>query len=112
MVALAAGVIALVPFPFSDLSRSKLRPTYVLAHAGRDEWILCQVTSQRFGDDRSVRVLRDDLESGRLLLDSFVRPGKLFTAAAGLVSGVVGRVTPDRRAEIVDAVVRIVRGER
>ncbi|MGA8830313.1 MAG: hypothetical protein WB554_01780 [Desulfomonilaceae bacterium] len=45
MVTLTAGTIALVPFPFSDLSQAKLRPAIVLANVGRHDWILCQVTS-------------------------------------------------------------------
>lgn len=35
----------LVRLPFSDLSRSKLRPSVVLADAGRGDYVLCQVTS-------------------------------------------------------------------
>ena len=45
MVTPAAGSVVLVPFPFSDLSQTKLRPTVVLADAGRGDWILCQITS-------------------------------------------------------------------
>ena len=33
MVTLTAGSVVLVPFPFSDLSHSKLRPAVVLAYA-------------------------------------------------------------------------------
>ncbi len=44
MVALGRGSVALVPFPFSDLSQAKLRPAIVLASVGRGDWILCQVT--------------------------------------------------------------------
>jgi len=40
MVALAKGSVVPVPFPFSDLSQSKLRPAVVLADAGRGEWTL------------------------------------------------------------------------
>ncbi|TMA37231.1 MAG: MazF family transcriptional regulator, partial [Deltaproteobacteria bacterium] len=40
-----AGSVVLVPFPFSDLSKSKLRPTVVLAEGGRGDRILCQITS-------------------------------------------------------------------
>jgi len=38
------GDIIVVPFPFSDLSKSKLRPSVVLAPSGKGDWILCQVT--------------------------------------------------------------------
>jgi mRNA interferase MazF len=54
MVALAAGKVVLVPFPFSDLSKSKLRPAVVLASVGRGDWILCQVTSSPYGDPRAI----------------------------------------------------------
>jgi mRNA interferase MazF len=43
MVTPAAGKVILVPFPFSDLSQSKLRPAVVLAGVGRGDWILCQI---------------------------------------------------------------------
>jgi hypothetical protein len=39
----AAGTVVLIPFPFSDLSRSKLRPAVVLAAADRDDLILEEV---------------------------------------------------------------------
>jgi hypothetical protein len=37
MVSPAVGKVILVPFPFSDLSQSKLRPAVVLADAGRGD---------------------------------------------------------------------------
>jgi len=40
VVAPSAGSVVLVPFPFSDLSQSKLRPAVVLADAGQGDWIL------------------------------------------------------------------------
>jgi hypothetical protein len=35
MVTPTIGSIVLIPFPFSDLSQSKLRPTVILANAGK-----------------------------------------------------------------------------
>jgi hypothetical protein len=46
MVTPTVGTVVLVSFPFSDLSHSKLRPAVVTAHVGRDDWILCQITSK------------------------------------------------------------------
>lgn len=37
------GSIILLPFPFMDLSKSKIRPAVILANAGRGDWILCQI---------------------------------------------------------------------
>jgi len=83
MVAPAAGSVVLVPFPFSDLSQSKRRPSVVLADAGRGDWILCQVTSKSYADARAVMLTDEDFERGSLRLTSFARLAKLFTAHDG-----------------------------
>lgn len=64
MVTPAAGSVILVRFPFSDLSQSKLRPAVVLVQAGRDDWILCQITSKPYGDARAVQITDADFASG------------------------------------------------
>jgi mRNA interferase MazF len=75
----AAGAVVLVRFPFSDLSRTKLRPAIVLADAGRGDSVLCQVTSKAYGDERAVMVATTDLAGGSLRVTSFAQPGKRFT---------------------------------
>gem|GEM_PF-293248 len=86
----AVGQVVLVPFPFSDLSRTKMRPAVVLAEVGRDDWILCQVTSNPYGDERAVTLAEKDFQSGSLRVSSYARPGKLFTANSSLVAETVG----------------------
>ena len=56
MVVPAAGAVVLVHFPFLDLSQTKLRPAVVLAGVGRGDWILCQVTSKPYGDERAIKL--------------------------------------------------------
>jgi mRNA interferase MazF len=67
----SAGKVVLVPFPFSDLSQSKIRPTLCLADAGRGDWILCQITSSPYGDPGAVPLDAADFESGGLMVASF-----------------------------------------
>ena len=64
MAALAAGSVILIPFPFSDLSQSKIRPALVLADVGRGDWVLCQITSKPYADPRAVRLDAADFASG------------------------------------------------
>ena len=106
MAAPAAGSVILVPFPFSDISHSKIRPALVLADAGRGDWILCQITSKPYADARAIRLDGPDFASGGLELTSFVRPGKLFTANETLMLENVGQL----RAEKVEAILRAVAG--
>jgi mRNA interferase MazF len=92
MVAPTRGSVALVPFPFSDLSQAKLRPAVVLADAGKGDWILCQVTSRPYGDDRAIPIDEPDFQSGGLRMTSYARPGKLFTAHATLLQAEAGQL--------------------
>ena len=107
MVTPAAGEVVLVPFPFSDLSQSKVRPALCLADAGRSDWVLCQITSSPYGDAAALRLDAADFASGGLLVASFARPGKLFTAHAGLMVRTVGVLTPAAFARALSAVVAI-----
>ena len=110
MVAPSAGEIVLVPFPFSDLSQAKLRPAAVLADADRGDWILCQVTSNPYGDERAIHLTAASFVSGALRADSYARPGKLFTASRDLMVAQVARLKPEAHEQLVGAVVRILRG--
>jgi mRNA interferase MazF len=103
----SAGEVVLVPFPFSDLSHSKVRPAVCLADAGRKDWILCQITSSPYGDPAAIPLDVADFESGGLLVASFARPGKLFTAHAGLMVRSVGILTPAAFARVLSAVVAV-----
>ncbi len=103
----AAGEVVLVPFPFSDLSQSKVRPAVCLADAGRGDWILCQITSRPYGDSAAVPLDAPDFASGGLLVASFARPGKLFTAHAGLMDRSVGVLNPAAFARVLSSVVAV-----
>jgi PemK-like, MazF-like toxin of type II toxin-antitoxin system len=105
----AAGAVVLVPFPFSDLSRSKLRPAVVLADAGRGDWILCQITSKPYADLRAVPLDNSDFQAGSLRVKSYARPGKLFTANQQLIVSQAGQLTAASFARVLDAVVALLR---
>jgi mRNA interferase MazF len=109
VVASSAGAVVLVPFPFSDLSRSKLRPALVLADAGRDDWILCQITSNPYSDTHAIPISNRDFSSGSLDVASYARPGKLFTANQSLMVSSVGNLKKDSLKRVVDAVVSLLR---
>lgn len=109
MVIPAAGEVVLVPFPFSDLSQAKVRPAICLASAGRGDWVLCQITSNPYGDAAAMPLDAADFASGGLLVASFARPGKLFTANAALMVQSVGRLNDVAFQKVLDAVVRLLR---
>lgn len=107
MVTPAAGKVVLVPFPFSDLSRSKLRPAVVLAGAGRDDWMLCQITSNPYSDARAIELLDASFATGSLRVTSYARPGKVFTANSKLMVAEVGSLKTSPFRQIIEAIVSL-----
>lgn len=107
-----AGAVVLVPFPFSDLTQAKLRPAVVLADAGRGDFILCQVTSNPYGDPVAVELTNRDFDTGSLDRVSYARPSKLFTANATLIVREVGILTPAARTCITDRIIELLAGKK
>ncbi|WP_263841920.1 hypothetical protein [Salinibacter sp.] len=109
MDAPSAGSVVLVPFPFSDLSESKLRPAVILAVISRDDFACCQVTSNPYADPNAVGLAEEDFAEGSLKRVSYARPGKLFTANLQLFEGVAGVLEDGPQEEIIDRIVQLLR---
>ncbi len=107
MVAPSIGTVVLVPFPFSDLTQTRLRPAVCLAAAGHGDWVLCQITSNPYGDPLAVPLAVTDFAAGGLQVASVARPGKLFTAHAGLFVRSVGELNPAVFGRVLSAVVAV-----
>ncbi|MFN2453632.1 MAG: type II toxin-antitoxin system PemK/MazF family toxin [Pyrinomonadaceae bacterium] len=110
MVTPSAGAIVLVPFPFSDLPQSKLRPAAVLADAGKGDWILSQITSSSYADSRSIELTNNSFAQGSLRVVSYARPSKLFTANRSLLVAQVGILKDEVLKQIIAAVVQLLNG--
>jgi len=109
MEAPSAGSVVLVPFLFSDLSESKLRPAVVLAEISRDDFVLCQGTSNPYADSHAVELTDEEFAEESLKRVSYARPGKLFTANLQLFEGEAGALKEEPRTKIVEQIVRLLR---
>jgi len=78
-----------------------------LARANKSDWILCQITSNPYGDAQAVVIAQTDFKSGMLRLQSYARPAKLFTANEGLIISIEGALKPEKLTEIREAVINI-----
>ena len=107
MVKPIIGSVVLLPFPFADLSASKLRPALLVAESGRGDWVCVQITSQPYADLRAVTLSDADFHAGSLNRISFVRPGKLFTANQSLFRRSVGNIRQAKLKQVRQAIITL-----
>lgn len=105
----SVGTVVLVRFPFSDLSSSKLRPAIVLADAGRNDLILCQITSQQYADPIAIEIANTDLSTGSFRKNSYARPGKLFAANSVIITKQIGEVKSQKHQQLVEAIIALLK---
>lgn len=96
--------IYLVPFPYSDLSSSKLRPAIVLSRETFNEetglCIVCAITSNP-SLPYSLEIADSDLESGQFLgHSSSVLYGKLFTVESSILAKRILKMKQQKFSEI------------
>ena len=105
-----AGQVVVLPFPFSDLSRKKLRPALLLADAGKGDWIACQITSNSYADSQAITLSDSEFAVGGLQCLSYLRPGKLFTCHESLPVNTVGLLNEVALQKARTAVIRMIQG--
>ncbi|MCD4759697.1 type II toxin-antitoxin system PemK/MazF family toxin [archaeon] len=101
------GDVVVLPFPFSDLSKSKKRPALVVADIDGDDIILCQITSEVRFDNYSIVLSSEDFEKGSLHLTSLIRPNRLFTADKSIILKRIGSLNKSKIKEVEKGIIKI-----
>ncbi len=109
MAVFTEGDLVTIPFPFSDLTATKIRPALVLRALGGDDVILCQITSQFKSDQYSINLRVADLRTGTLKFESRIRPNKLFTASRKIIRQSIGSISPEKYSEVIQNIKSLLR---
>lgn len=111
MARFVSGEVVVLPYPFTDMSSSKVRPALVLASLTRGDVILCQITSQAGSHADAVPVNMTDFVPGAALpLDSYALPHRVVTAHESCVLRRAGRLKPTKLQEVRERVCAVIRG--
>ncbi|MBW2990090.1 type II toxin-antitoxin system PemK/MazF family toxin [Candidatus Woesearchaeota archaeon] len=109
MERLVKGEVVVLPFPFSDLSNAKKRPALVISVLKGDDVILSQITSQARKDEYAISLIKKDFAKGKLNVDSYIRPNRLFTADKRIVKRKIGRISNNKIKQVVERVCEIIK---
>jgi mRNA interferase MazF len=88
--------IVLLPYPFTDLERTKVRQAIVVSNdyfnRKSDDCVMVPLTTVIKDEPYSILINQEDLSSGKLLRPSRVRADKIFTVEKKLVMMKIGTV--------------------
>jgi mRNA interferase MazF len=107
MARFVRGDVVIVPFPFSDLTKTKRRPALVVAILPGEDLILCQITSQSVMDEYAVSISSEDFITGSLKQPSNIRPNRLFTASDNIIVYKTGQISIEKLENAIDKIVEI-----
>lgn len=91
------GDIILTPFPFTDLSQSKVRPAIVLAAGVYDrDVIICFISSviNKTMNETDILILDNDTTFSKsgLKVSSMIKTNKIATVDKGIILGKLGEL--------------------
>ena len=95
---MAKADIILIPFPFTNLSDTKIRPCLVLIDAEYDVTVSFITTQTGWNDHASVSI--KPTESNVLKKESFIRLSKLATIDKELIIGKIGELNSNEMISV------------
>lgn len=113
-----AGQIVLVPFPYTDLTRSKLRPVLILRQTSArfDDWLVCMVSSQlqqaEPGFDEILMPEDADFAATGLKAPSILRLSRLAVVDGALMAGSIGAIADERLDRIRRKLAEWIKGRK
>ena len=99
------GDVVLIAFPYVTAARKKKRPALVLLDTGDADILAARITTQIHQAPHDVKLTK--WQSAGLLAPSVVRLHKLATLEKTLVERKLGKIQPEDRKAVADALRRI-----
>ena len=97
------GKIVLIPFPFTDLSATKLRPALVIHEGSKDvivAFISSKVPPQPSDTDVVITKNHPEFPLTGLKVNSVIKLDKVATLSKSLIIGELGEIGPNIRDEV------------
>lgn len=107
MEKLVKGDVVILPFPYSDLSSAKKRPALIVATLEGNDIVLCQITSRQREDSYTIKLQDSDFKQGKLNLDSYIRPNRIFTADKSIILYKIGSIKEDKINEVIERIIKM-----
>lgn len=104
-----SGELVVIPFPYSDLSKSKMRPALILADLTKDDFIMVQITSRSYDDIYSIQISTNDLDCGSLNFDSYIKYSKIFTANSNIILKRIGKLKKNKLDLVINELVKLLK---
>ncbi|GAH62043.1 unnamed protein product [marine sediment metagenome] len=97
------GKIVLLPFPFTDLTKAKLRPALIIFESTKDvivSFISSKIPDTLLDTEILLAVTNKDFQLSGLKVDSVFKLDKIATILKELIIGEIGEVGSDLKKEI------------
>ena len=100
------GIIVLIPFPFTDLSSSKVRPALIISSnkISGDDIIVAFISSKKITKLQKTDVFitrnTQDFDKTGLKVDSIIKINKIATLDKKIILGELGEVNKKLQIEI------------
>ncbi len=103
------GEIILVPFPFTDMSKLKLRPVLIISNISHNkkslDFVCCGITSNLNNKNDSILINDVDMMDGTLAKKSRVKFSNIFTLQKNSVVKKIGQLNSKK----LDAIINLIR---
>lgn len=105
--------IVLLSFPFSDLQSSKVRPVVVLTNdrynKKYDDFVAVPLTTNLKPVRYGILITNNDLDAGRLIVDSKIRVDKILSINKKLVRLEIGKINRETYSKITKTLLDLIR---
>lgn len=102
--------VILVPFPYTDLSSSKMRPALIISNDDlnkSDDRLCCLITS--VPSKEGILIKRKFFEEGKLPFRSWVKPHRIFSIDTKIVKRVLCKLDEKFHDEVLSRILEYVR---